>query len=83
MQPSKSLDHFTARPKSSFVLAALLVVLGCVAISGLVPRSVNRFYFAGHEWLLASACWGMAVFFAYCGIIGRRQPMSSKQNRPS
>ena len=54
---SNTLDLFTARPLSSLVLALLLVLLGVVAVSGLVPASDSRRYFAGHKWLLATVCW--------------------------
>jgi hypothetical protein len=50
----------------------LLVVLGAVATSGLVPASSSRTYFVGHEWLLAAVCWLMAAFFTFCAIKGWR-----------
>ena len=76
---SNTLDLFIARPLSSLVLALLLVSLGVVAVSGLVPASGNRTYFAGHEWLLAAVCWLMAAFFTFCAIKGWR--LSAHQTR--
>jgi hypothetical protein len=70
MSLRSSLELFVDRPRSSAVLALILVVMGLVSISGLVPLSPNRRYFAGHEWLLALLCWVLAVLFGYCGITG-------------
>lgn len=72
MSLPNTLGLFTARPLSSLVLALLLVLLGVVAVSGLVPASGNRTYFSGHEWLLAAVCWLMSAFFTFCAIKGWR-----------
>ncbi len=69
---SKTLDLFTSRPLSSLVLALLMVLLGVVAVSGIVPASDIRRYFAGHEWLLAAVCWLMAAIFTFSAIKGWR-----------
>lgn len=74
-----SLEPFTGRPRSSAVLALLLVLLGAVFVSGLVPTSPNRPYFAGHAWLLASACWVLAGFFAYCAMKSRSSSSSESK----
>ena len=70
MSLRSSLELFVDRPRSSAVLALILVVMGLVSISGFVPLSPNRWYFAGHVWLLASLCWALAAFFGYCAITG-------------
>lgn len=70
MPGSKLLTLFSSRPFSSAVLAALLLVLGLLFASGLVPTSSNRKYFTGHEWLLAMVCWVMSSFFGYCSAKG-------------
>ena len=67
----KSVALFSSRPLSSAVLALLLLVMGVVMLSGLVPISPNRKYFPGHEWLLAAVCWVLALFFGYCAAKGR------------
>jgi hypothetical protein len=71
MSSSRSVALFASRPWSSAVLALLFVVIGLVVVSGLVPESPNRKYFPGHEWLLASVCWILALFFGYCAARGR------------
>lgn len=76
---SNTLDLFSARPLSSLVLALLLVLLGVVAVSRLVPASDSRRYFAGHEWLLATVCWLMAAFFTFCAIKGWRLSVRQTQ----
>lgn len=68
----KLITLFSARPLASAVLAFLCVLLGVVSVSGLIPTSPNRSYFAGHDWLLALLCWGLAVLLAYCAILGRK-----------
>ena len=70
MSLRSSLGHFVDRPRSSAALALLLVVMGIISISGLLPVSPNRKYFAGHEWLLASLCWALALTFGYCAFRG-------------
>lgn len=70
MSVRSSLEPFVDRPRSSAVLALLLVVMGIIFVSGLLPVSLNRKYFAGHEWLLASLCWALALAFGYCAFRG-------------
>jgi hypothetical protein len=70
MSLRSSLELFVDRPRSSAVLGLILVVMSLVSISGFVPLSPNRRYFAGHETLLASLCWALAVFFGYCAFTG-------------
>ena len=71
---------FIVRPRSSAVLAVLLVCLGVIMVSGLVPVSPNRRYFPGHEWLLAMVCWLLAALFGYCAQQGLKQ--RSDRRRP-
>ena len=71
MPDSKLVVLFASRPVSSVVLALLLVIMGLVIVSGLVPTSPNRRYFPGHEWLLATVCWAAAIFFGYCAARSR------------
>jgi hypothetical protein len=72
MPSSKSVAPFSSRPLASAVLAVLLLVMGLVFVSGLVPTSPNRKYFLGYEWLLATVCWVLALFFGYFAANGRR-----------
>lgn len=65
-----SLGVFVERPRRTALLALLLVVLGVISISGLVPLSANRQYFPGHAWLLAGLCWAVAISLGYCAAIG-------------
>lgn len=67
-----SLKVFVARPWSSAALAVLCLVIGLVAVSGLVPLSANRRYFPGHDWLLALFSWLLALLFAGCASTGFR-----------
>lgn len=71
MTRSRLVALFSSRPLASAVLGILLVVLGLMFLSGLVPTSPNRKYFPGHEWLLAIVSWAMALFFGYCAAKGR------------
>ena len=71
MPISKSVALFAARPLSSAVLALLLLSMGLIMVSGLVPASPSRKYLPGHEWLLSAVCWALALFFGYCAAKGR------------
>jgi uncharacterized protein (DUF486 family) len=71
---------FSARPVASAVLAVLLLALGLLIVSDLVPTSPHRRYFPGHEWLLAIVSWGLALFIGYCAVKGRRP--GAHQKRP-
>lgn len=81
MTDSKSVALFAARPLSSAVLALLLLVMGFIMISGLVPTSPVRKYLPGHEWLLAAACWVLALFFGYCAAKGRSLKLHDGKKR--
>lgn len=70
MSVRSSLKHFFDRPRSSAALSSLLVVMGIIFMSDLLPVSPNRKYFSGHAWLLASACWALALAFGYCAFQG-------------
>jgi threonine/homoserine/homoserine lactone efflux protein len=72
MSLRSSLEPFVARPRSSAALAVLFIVLGVVSISGLVSLSPNRRYFPGHEWILASLSWVIAVLFGYGALKGMK-----------
>jgi hypothetical protein len=72
MRSSKSVVLFSSRPLASAVLAVLLVAIGLIFVSGLVPTSPNHKYFPGHEWLLAIVCWALALFIGYCAAKGRK-----------
>ena len=61
-----AIKLFSRRPIPTALLAIVVAGLGFVFVSGWVPASANRRYFSGHEWLMAAACWGLALFFAYC-----------------
>jgi hypothetical protein len=56
MPSSKPVPLFSSRPLASAVLAILLLVMGLVFVSGLVPTFPNHKYFPGHKWLLATVC---------------------------
>ncbi len=80
MSLRSSLKLFVNRPRSSAVFTLLLIVMGLVSISGLVPLSPNRSYFPGHEWPLAVLCWAVAVLFGYCAITGlKSRPGAGEQ----
>lgn len=70
MPSTKLVALFSSRPLSSAVLAILLLGLGLVIVSDLVPASPNRKYFPGHDWLLAIVTWGLALFFGCCAAKG-------------
>lgn len=72
MPSPRSVALFSSRPLASAVLAVLLLVMGLVLVSGLVPTSPNRKYFPGHEWLMAIVCWALAMFIGYCAARGRK-----------
>ncbi len=78
MPGSKSMVLFTSRPLSSAVLAFLLLLLGLVIVSDLVPTSPNRKYVPGHEWVLAAASWALALFFGYCAAKGRNRKLRER-----
>ncbi|MGB8326377.1 MAG: hypothetical protein WCE48_02230 [Steroidobacteraceae bacterium] len=67
-----SLGFLVARPRSSAVLALLFATLGGIAVSGIVPLSLNRPYFAGHEWVLAFLSWLAAAVCGYCAFKGMK-----------
>jgi hypothetical protein len=77
MSLRSSLAVLVARPWSSAALALLCVIIGIVAVSGLVPLSPNRQYFPGHQWLIASVSWLLAIFFGYCAAKGLTSRSSS------
>jgi NADH:ubiquinone oxidoreductase subunit H len=72
-------DDFAVRPWLSVVLAALVVALGLLFISGWVPVSPNRRYLANHAWVMALCCGALAVFFANCARIGFQRRRRERQ----
>ena len=70
MPHPNSPEPFIAQPRSSALLASLLVLMGVAFVSGIVPTSPNHTYFPGHEWVIAAGCWILALFFAYCAMKG-------------
>ena len=66
----QTINVFAARPWSSLVLALLMLCLGALVLSGWIPSSPNRRYFPGHEWVLASLCGVVGLFFAHCARVG-------------
>jgi hypothetical protein len=54
------------------------MIIGVVVVSGVIPLSPNRKYFPGHQWLIASLAWLLAVLFGYCAAKGlkSRSPSS-------
>lgn len=70
MALKNNVSLFSAAPRTSCLLALFFIVLGVIAISGVLPVSENRKYFPGHDWVLALISWGTAVFFGYCGFMG-------------
>ena len=72
----RTIEAFSARPTSSLVLAIVMLVIGGVFISGLLPTSQK--YIAGHDWYMAALCGAGAVFFIYCAVLGIRQ----RRDRP-
>lgn len=79
MSLRSSLGVFVARPWSSAALALLCVVIGIVSVSDLVPLSPNRRYFPGHQWLLASLSWLLAILLGYCASKGLNSPSRSSK----
>jgi len=73
MNISYAVKLFAQRPLSCAVLAAVLLGMGILFISGWIPDSPNRRYIPGHEWLLAILSWAIALFFAYCWRVGLRR----------
>ena len=68
-----STKPFVAHPKSSTVLAVLLILIGIAFVSGWVPDSPNRRYFPGHHWIMAGLSWLMSCFFLVCAFLGFKQ----------
>lgn len=70
MNHRQPIPPFAERPRLCAVLAVLLIILGVLFVSDGVPASPNRRYFPGHEWLVASLSWVLAIFFGYCARAG-------------
>lgn len=70
MSLNDSQNPFTTRPISSLLLAILCIILGAVSISGLIPLSPNHIYFSGHDLVLTSISWALALYFLFCWLKG-------------
>ena len=70
MDLQRASQPFVDRPKTSAVLALLLVAIGLAFACGWIPESPNRRYFPGHQWLMAALNWLTALFFLVCSFIG-------------
>lgn len=70
MNSIAAVKLFSQRPIATALLALVVAGLGFVFVSGWVQDFPNRRYFPGHEWLIATGCWGLALFFAYGGDDG-------------
>jgi uncharacterized membrane protein YphA (DoxX/SURF4 family) len=68
---------FVAHPKSSTVLAVLLIVIVIAFVSGWFSDSPNRRYFPGHYWLMAGLSWLVAFFFLANAFLGFKQKNKS------
>jgi quinol-cytochrome oxidoreductase complex cytochrome b subunit len=68
---------FVAHPKSSTVLAVLLIVIGIAFVSGWFSDSPNRRYFPVHHWLMAGLSWLVAFFFLANAFLGFKQKNKS------
>ncbi|MEP6591574.1 MAG: hypothetical protein ABJC19_10365 [Gemmatimonadota bacterium] len=69
--PRLAVETFSARPRSSLLLAILVLVIGGVFAFGRLP--VSQKYITGHEWHMAALCVVLAAFFTYCAVLGIRQ----------
>ncbi len=67
----RAIEAFSARPWASLLLAVLVLAIGALFVSGLLPKSQK--YMAGHEWYMAALCFAGAAFFTYCAVLGIRQ----------
>ena len=77
MDLQHSTKPFVAHPKSSTVLAVLLILIGIAFVSDWFPDSPNRRYFLGHHWLMAGLSWLAALFFLACALLGFMQTNKS------
>jgi Na+/melibiose symporter-like transporter len=73
-QARRAIDEFCARPWASLCLAVLVLAIGALFVSGLLPKSQK--YVAGHEWYMGAVCFAGAAFFTYCCLRGIRQRYS-------
>jgi len=67
----RAIEAFSARPWASLLLAVLMLAIGALFVSGLLPKSQK--YIADHEWYMGALCLAGAAFFAYCAVLGIRQ----------
>jgi hypothetical protein len=71
--------EFAARPWLSVVLAALLIIIGLLFLSGRVPLSPNRRYFVHHAWVMALCCGGLALYFGNSARLGFERRRRERQ----
>jgi len=67
----RAIETFSVRPWASLFLAVLVLAIGALFVSGLLPKSQK--YMAGHECYMAGLCVAGAAFFTYCAVLGIRQ----------
>jgi uncharacterized membrane protein YdfJ with MMPL/SSD domain len=67
----RAIEAFSARPWASLLLAVLVLAIGALFLSGLLPKSQK--YISGDEWYMAALCFAGAAFFIYCAVLGIRQ----------
>jgi hypothetical protein len=67
----RAIETFSARPWGSLLLAVLVLAIGALFVSGLLPKSQK--YLVDHEWYMGALCFAGATFFAYCAVLGIRQ----------
>lgn len=73
LKDTRAVEVLSAHPRGCAVLSVLLAVLGLLFLTGWVPKSPNRLYFQGHEWLMATLCFVLTGFFVYCAVVGQRR----------
>jgi NADH:ubiquinone oxidoreductase subunit H len=61
------------------VLATLVIIIGLLFLSGWVPVSPNRRYFAHHAWVMALCCGVLALFLANCARAGFERRRRERQ----
>ncbi len=72
LKESTATGLFAKRPISTAALAIIIAGLGFIFVGGLVPPTPNYRYLPGHEWIMATVCWGFSLFLAYSSYLGFR-----------
>ena len=71
MRLTNIVNSFSSQPWRSLVLAALLLLVGSLFLSGWLPPAKK--YLPGHDWFMAVTSGGLALFFGVCAFIGFRR----------